>query len=756
MNEEEIKLFLTKAIQEKNTKCLGKIYSVNPEMLEYLKKETGIQSENFMCQLWHWWNKVYSVPICEICDSNKYFKNFKQGYSCNIKCQNIIRINEIKKNASTLNAVLTSDNIIKLYDSLEHYSFSRNTIFKNYKTHCESLYKLTSFLNEDATISERIYCLKNNLTEIPKCKTCGNNVKFKTSLIKYSEYCSIKCVASNKEIIKRRTDSCIEKYGSYCNRRKALETLNKTLSDNIKKTEITDKIKKSKLEKYGDENFNNNNKSKQTKLEKYGYENFDLEKSKQTKLEKYRNENYVNPNKAKLTKSQKYNDENFNNIEKCKQTKLDRYGDETFNNQKQIKDSLIKRYNDENLADESNNKRKESYIEKYGVDNPNKLDSYKDNLRIKTIFKDKEKRKEMTKNNYITHYNYLVEKFKNEVEFLFTDIEYKGNKNGGPTDNYNYPFKCKTCNTEFLGTLNAGKQPRCPKCNPFLYSTSKPETQIYDYIKSLTSSEILQNSKRIITPYELDIYIPEKKLAIEFNGLYWHSEEQGKDKNYHLNKTKLCNEKGIRLIHIFEDEWIQQTQICKSRIRNLLGLTKYSIGARKCEIKEIDSTLKNKFFNKYHIQGEDKSSVNLGAFYKGRLVSVMTFCKSRFSKNYQWELSRFASIGNFNISGIASKLFSHFRKNFNPSSITTYADLRWSEGNLYKQIGFTLSHSSPPNYFYFIKNTLTRMSRNQFQKHKLKDKLEIFDESLSESENMKNNGYYRIYDCGNLVYIWNA
>jgi very-short-patch-repair endonuclease len=296
-------------------------------------------------------------------------------------------------------------------------------------------------------------------------------------------------------------------------------------------------------------------------------------------------------------------------------------------------------------------------------------------------------------------------------------------------------------------TNHTHKKQGCPKCSS---QYSQQEEFVENFLKRYNINYI-HNDRSTISPFELDFFCPDQKIAIEVNGIYWHSEFNGKDKNYHLNKTKLCQDKGIKLIQIFEDEFIQKAEIVKSRLRSLFGLTQYRIYARSCEIREIDSKLKNKFLKKYHIQGECKSKIKLGLFYKNRLVAVMTFGQNRFSKEKQWELIRYATISNFRILGGAGKLLKYFKTIYNPIYIKTYADLRWSEGNMYKKLGFNHIHNSAPNYFYF-KKSLERLSRVQFQKHKLKHKLEIFNSSLSEWENMQINGYDRIFDCGNMVF----
>jgi hypothetical protein len=296
----------------------------------------------------------------------------------------------------------------------------------------------------------------------------------------------------------------------------------------------------------------------------------------------------------------------------------------------------------------------------------------------------------------------------------------------------------------------------CPNC---IKNFSIYEKEIVDFLKEHLA-EIITNNKSIIYPYELDIYIPSHKIAIEFNGLYWHSEKQVKDKNYHLNKTKLCKEKDIRLIHIFEDEWINKKEIVKNRLKSFLGLNERKIGARKCIIKELSPKVKNEFLENYHIQGKDVSSISLGAFYNKELISVMTFCKPRIAlgakekKDGVWELSRFVNKFGIKSQGIASKLLKYFERNYNPKEIYSYSDIRWNTGNLYLFMGMVEVTQTNPNYWYF-KNQ-KRFHRFGFRKSILNKKLNNFDDNLTEYENMLNNGYDRIWDCGNKKFIKKA
>ena len=167
------------------------------------------------------------------------------------------------------------------------------------------------------------------------------------------------------------------------------------------------------------------------------------------------------------------------------------------------------------------------------------------------------------------------------------------------------------------------------------------------------------------------------------------------------------------------------------------------IYARKCIVKEITVKEKNEFLNKTHIQGEDRANIKLGLFHQNELIACMTFCKSRFNKKFEWELSRFSS--SKHVIGGAGKLLKYFERVYKPKSLITYADRRYSQGNLYFKLGFTFDHFSLPNYFY-TKNQI-KLSRIQCQKHKLKDILKDFNKNLSESENMSLNGYNKIYDC---------
>ncbi len=283
----------------------------------------------------------------------------------------------------------------------------------------------------------------------------------------------------------------------------------------------------------------------------------------------------------------------------------------------------------------------------------------------------------------------------------------------------------------------------CPRCS---HSISAQELEICNYILA-TDIPYIQSDRTILSGKELDIYIPSHNLAIEFNGIYWHSEGMGKSRNYHLNKTKECINKNIQLLHIFENEWDDPTKrsIWKSIINNKLGICSQKIFARKCTINEVDNKTASQFLLNNHLQGHTSSSVNIGLYYENELVALMTFGKSRYNKSYQYELIRFCNKINTLVTGGASKIFKYFIRNYNPESLISYTDLRYSNGTLYEKLGFNKVKNMTPNYFYFHKSDTSKlMSRVQFKKYKLKDKINIYNSELTEYQNMISNGYDRI------------
>lgn len=302
-------------------------------------------------------------------------------------------------------------------------------------------------------------------------------------------------------------------------------------------------------------------------------------------------------------------------------------------------------------------------------------------------------------------------------------------------------FQCLVCDRifhKYIYELNVSKE-FCPNCKTSLKSVGQHE--VYEFVKNL-GFYVDKDTRSIIAPLELDVYVPDKKIAIEYNGLYNHSEEF-KDKHYHSNKTNLCKEKEIRLIHIFEDEWLQKKDIVKERLKYILGCSNASIiSARDCYIEEISNELKNQFLYDFHIQGPDVSGTRLGLYHNNTLVSVMTFQKKNKDR-LDFKLNRFCTDYNYIVNGGAGKLFSYFKKNYSWESIITYADLRWSyNGNLYYNLGFYFDGVTKEDYWYT--NSLHRINRLILRKTKDDPK------DIPEHELRKKEGYYRIWGCGSI------
>jgi hypothetical protein len=413
----------------------------------------------------------------------------------------------------------------------------------------------------------------------------------------------------------------------------------------------------------------------------------------------------------------------------------------------------------------------DSMQEKYGVENPMDLQKFRDKIT------------ETHSNRTISEIKLTTNKRKQTNLEKYGDENYRNNDKIKKTLETKYgvfhPNQIK-CSKEWLAIKDKKKflEETLPSLHPLkiakdynlafstvyklinkynlkdlVRKTFNSEYEIELYIKSL-GFLTETNNRTTLNGKEIDILIPNKNIGIEHNGIYWHSELNGKDKNYHLNKTKQCNNQHIQLLHIFETEWLHQQQIVKSVIASKLGCFETRLFARKCNIKTITAQVKNKFLDEHHLQGQDKSSVKLGLFYDEKLVSVMTFGKSRFNKNYQYEMHRFCNKKGYQIIGGASKLWKYFLKNYNPTSVITYADRRYSDGTFYEKIGFTKIRESLPAYWYFGKNINGIANRTQFQKHLLKNKLDNYEPKLSEWQNMQNNGYDRIWDCGNFVFEW--
>lgn len=284
---------------------------------------------------------------------------------------------------------------------------------------------------------------------------------------------------------------------------------------------------------------------------------------------------------------------------------------------------------------------------------------------------------------------------------------------------------------------------------------SKGETEILEFLQSAGVSDVIHSYHN--GGFEIDVYSPSMRIGVEYNGLYWHSELRGRGDKYHIQKTEYFEGKDIRLIHIFEDEWLNKQDIIKHKLLHIFKKADgVKIPARKCYIEVVSKADKAEFLNSYHLQGNDKSSICYGLYWNNVLVSVMTFSKKRLVLGYanksdnEYELVRYATNHDYIVQGGFSKLLKHFVRNDTPKKIVTYADRRFSvSDSVYVKAGFTFAGNTRPNYFY-MQNHKQRLHRFGFTKHRI---LEMGgDPNITEWENMVNFGYDRIWDCGSFKY----
>jgi len=291
-------------------------------------------------------------------------------------------------------------------------------------------------------------------------------------------------------------------------------------------------------------------------------------------------------------------------------------------------------------------------------------------------------------------------------------------------------------------------------------SHSYYEDELLKYIECIYNGKIEHNNRHIISPYELDICIPDKKIAIEFNGDFWHSSLY-KSKNYHQQKTIACAKKGIHLIHVFEHEWIDKEvqKKLKSYLNMLLTDNKEVVFGRNTTASEITNTEANEFCNKYHLQGSINSRINIGILNKNKeLLGVMTFGVPRFNNNnYEYEIYRMCFKDNTIVIGGVQKIFKYFINKYTPKSVLTYVDITKFTGNSYLDLGFkpiTGKAITDPNYVWISLNgRFEVLSRYQTQKQKLIE-AGLGTSEQTEVDIMESLNFIQVFDSGNLKLEW--
>ena len=420
-------------------------------------------------------------------------------------------------------------------------------------------------------------------------------------------------------------------------------------------------------------------KSKKTSLEKYGVDNpFKLksirDSMKKTMIEKYGCEHTLESPELKAkrdnTMLEKYGETHALKVseflEKKDLTNIQKYGNKNIWNT-ELKDSFI-------------DKKKKTNILLYGTEYPSQSDIVQDTRKLNTLRK---YNKEHTSQIHIT----------NEVLDILENKEWLENE---------YKEKSLIQLSSELGISHSHLHKKFVSHDIKIhrFNISEFEREVKDYLDSL-SIDPCTSDRLILNGRELDLYSASYNIGIECNGIYWHSELNGKDKNYHLSKLTECQNLGIRLIHINDNDWINKNKIVKSRLSIIFGKAERKIYARDCQIEKINSQQEKEFLNLTHLQGYRPSKECYGLFFQGMLVSVMSFSKPRYSSKYEWELLRYSSDLFTVIVGGASKLFKFFLNN-NSGPVISYSDISSNTGNVYKKLGFRYSHRSSPNYRYFL------------------------------------------------------
>jgi len=389
-------------------------------------------------------------------------------------------------------------------------------------------------------------------------------------------------------------------------------------------------------------------KSKITVLEKYGVENVSQSQDiKDKKVETcLKNFGVKHPQQSEKI------------FEKSKQTKLKLYGDENYVNIEKIKNTNL---------------------EKYGVEAPAQ------NLIIK---------EKMMKSNNIFHKNRILKNYENIINYENKLYEFSCDCK------HNHTFKISY---KLLWNRKNSNTTICTICNPISKNISGLEIQLSSFISSNYSGKTLLNCKNIISPYELDIYLPDLNLAFEFNGLYWHNDSHI-DKNYHLNKTEKCEKIGIQLFHIFEDDWIYKQEIIKSIILKKLNKISNTISEKEYTIKKVENKSYKIFLENNHIDGYVKANIRIGLFHNNELISIISFNKNKNN----FELLRFCNRLNVDIDS-ASKLFKYFLDNYKTREVIVYVNRSTSQGGIYKKLGFELVSKIKPSFYYIQDGRKTKV-----------------------------------------------
>lgn len=537
--------------------------------------------------------------------------------------------------------------------------------------------------------------------------------------------------------------------------------------------ELKDKALKTTKDRYGDENYTNREQVKQTCLEKYGADNISKsEYGKKLLSIAIKNAHKERGNeiiaKTKATKLERYGNENYNNRNLAKNTCMEKYGVDSYSKTKEYKEksiqtNLIKRgvkypLQDQNVKD----LMKINNLKKYGVESVFQLDEVKEkkkqtvmkNLNVEYPLQSKEiqeKYKKYYLEKYGVEYAFQVDEIKQKIKetnlkkYGFTtstkskEVQEKSIKTC--LDKYGVPYPCMT--------------QQCREADPHTISKLNKA-----FAEKLNKENIKTEFEFHLNKYSYDIKM-DNNILIEINPTITHSSSDkkyipllrfnSKDKNYHLNKFKNAIENGYTCINIWD--WDDE-----SKILNLLK-EKEKIYARELKIKEVSIEETTLFLNNYHLQNTCKGQeIRLGLFKDNELIQLMTFGKPRYNKNYQYELIRLCTQSRYKVIGGAEKLFNYFRKTYNPDSIISYCDNSKFKGDVYTRLGMKLIDFGKPSKHWFNIKTKRHITDNLLKQRGYSQLHNDKEHVKGESNQllMLEAGYLEIYDCGQSTYVWCA
>jgi len=631
----------------------------------------------------------------------------------------------------------------------------------NFKSIMDDIIEATSFLDSyDPKPQERIYHILNDISTSMICPVCNDKLRSFRSINKgYGKYCSVQCTGNSEESKNIRNKSHKEYYSDETNYEKTL--LNRQYSFLITMIEKHNYTYNSILEKTPNELHNyliENTSIKIDSLQElyYVYCESIIEHPKcycgndldfiniHMGYKKYCSTECQNKSQEKYDKMAETNEErhgvdHYSKTIEFKDKTRNTWNNKTDEEKKEIYERAADTYNNKTEEEKKEivDKRIQTNLKEHGVTN--------------TLLLEKNRKKaaySIRETNWEKHVDMLIDK---KITPLFNRDDYL---NFSEEDTKRY--KCDVCDNIIETNSIQAKEIFCMNHG----GKSIAEHEIKEFLNNNGIHNIEMNKRFSVNGKvrEIDIFLPEYNIGIEHHGIYYHSESKLNTRKvggkiYHYDKYKFFNEIGIRIIQVFSSEWILKRDIVESIIKNSLKLNSNKIYTRKCILKDISHKEFDNFLEINHMQGNVNSKYRYGLFYNDELVSVCGFKKNRYSKDDNFELTRFCNKMNTSVVGSFSKFIKHFTRTVS-SNIITFCDLRYFDGHGYEKNGFKFSRISKPNYFYFKDSTLVLESRIKYQKHKLKDTLPIFDESKTEYENMIDNKYRRIFDAGNIKYVF--